>query len=337
MTYPRSIVCDIDDTISFTTDRDWENATPNTALIDKLNSLYDNGWEINYYTARGTLSCATREAASAKYRDVIAQWFKKHNVKYHKLSFLKPLASYYIDDKAITPEGFLDLDIEIMHGGLSGAQIERRGDKVYKTHSNSLEVAQWYKEAGDIVKSVKVHSVVGNTLCIDFIESTDQPKIEQIEHIIFKFSKVPAFVPFSTYITRVNEHLNLHNADYSKDVRELMYLYTEFYNENKSFSHGDMSLDNMIVNNDVLYLIDPNHPTGLYSSYLLDISKVMHSAKRFNKMHVYDYFANAYAFNIREIKLLEATHWIRMIKYERPENINNIDNIIRNLLKEIQC
>lgn len=337
MTYPRSIVCDIDDTISFTTDRDWENATPNTALIDKLNSLYDNGWEINYYTARGTLSCSDRGEASDKYKPIIELWFKKNNVKYNKLSFEKPLASYYIDDKAITPEGFLDLDIEIMHGGLSGAQIERRGDKVYKTHSNSLEVAQWYKEAGSIVKSVKVHSVVGSTLCIDFIESTDQPKIDQIEFIIDKFANVPTYTPFSTYITRINEHLNLHNADYTKDVQNLMRLYEEFYDDNKSFSHGDMSLDNMINSNDVLYLIDPNHPKGLYSSYLLDVSKVMHSAKRFNKPHIYDYFANSYCHSIREIKLLELTHWIRMIKYERPANINNIDNIIRNLLKEIQC
>lgn len=336
MAYPRSIVCDIDDTISFTTDRDWENATPNMALIAKLNSLYDNGWEINYYTARGTLSCKTREDASSKYRFDIELWFKKNNVKYNKLSFDKPLASYYIDDKAITPEGFLDLDIEVMHGGLSGAQIERRGDKVYKTHSNSLEVAQWYKEASNIIKSVKVHSVVGNTLCIDFIESTDQPKIDQIEFIINRFSNVPTFIPFSTYKARVNDHLKLYNVDYTKCVQELMYLYEEFYNENKSFSHGDMSLDNMIVNNDVLYLIDPNHPKNLYSSYLLDVSKVMHSAKRFNKPHIYDYFANAYRHCIREIKLLEVTHWVRMIKYERPANINNIDNIIRELLKEIR-
>lgn len=337
MTYPRSIVCDIDDTVSFTTNRDWENATPNTALINKLNSLYDNGWEINYYTARGTLSCADRDEASDKYRAVIEAWFEKNNVKYNALSFLKPLASYYIDDKAITPEGFLDLDIEIMHGGLSGAQIERRGDKVYKTHPNALEVAQWYKEAGDIVKSVKVHSVVGETLCMDFIESTDQPKIDQIEFIIKKFADIPAFVPFSTYAARVNEHLKLHKADYTKDVQDLMRLYEEYYNENKSFSHGDMSLDNMINSNDVLYLIDPNHPKGLYSSYLLDVSKVMHSAKRFNKMHIYDYFVNAYSYDIKEIKLLELTHWVRMIKYEKPENINNIDNIIRDLLKEIQC
>lgn len=335
--YPRSIVCDIDDTVSFCTNRDWENAVPNTLLIAKLNSLYDNGWEVNYYTARGTLSCSSRDDASTKYRNGIELWFKKNNVKYHKLSFDKPLASYYIDDKAITPEGFLDLDIEIMHGGLSGAQIERRGTKVYKTHSNSLEVAQWYKEASNIIKSVKVHSMVGDTLCIDFIESTNEPRIDQIEFIINKFSTVPSFIPFSTYKARVYAHLELHNADYTKEVQQMMRLYEEFYNENKSFSHGDMSLDNMINSNDILYLIDPNHPKDLYSSYLLDVSKVMQSAKRFNRTHVYDYFANKYSSYIKEIKLLELTHWVRMIKYEKPENINNIDNMIRNLLKEIQC
>ena len=43
MSYPKSICVDIDDTISFTLNRDWENAKPNIPLIEKLNKLYDEG------------------------------------------------------------------------------------------------------------------------------------------------------------------------------------------------------------------------------------------------------------------------------------------------------
>ena len=49
--YNKRIVCDIDDTISFCTDRDWENAKPNLPVIQKLKQLYNDGWEIFLHTA----------------------------------------------------------------------------------------------------------------------------------------------------------------------------------------------------------------------------------------------------------------------------------------------
>lgn len=337
MSYNKRIVCDIDDTILFTTNRDWANATPNKPLIKKLNQLHADGWEIHFYTARGSLSCnGDRKLADETYRPGIEAYFKKHNVKYDLLSFEKPLASYYIDDKAITPEDFIELNIETLHGGLSGASIERRGSKVFKTHPNSLECAQWYKEAGDIVKSVKVHSVIGDTLCMDYIPSTDQPKIEQIAFLINKFKTVPTYENFATYIQRVRDHLSLRNKEYANDIMQLLIKNEQFFDDNKSFCHGDMSLDNMINSNDVLYLIDPNRPKGLYSSWLLDVSKVLHSSRRFNKPHIYDYFIKEYSAHKDQLKLLECTHWVRMIKYESPENVNRIDGIIETILKEIK-
>ena len=39
--YHKRIICDIDDTISITKNRDWENAEPIRNVIDKLNYLYD--------------------------------------------------------------------------------------------------------------------------------------------------------------------------------------------------------------------------------------------------------------------------------------------------------
>ena len=107
----KKIVCDFDDTISFATDRDWANAKPNLPLIEKLNGLYDNGWDISILTARGNLSCDSREEAIATYRNEMEDWLKRHNVKYTTLSFNKPYAEYYIDDKAIRPEEFIKENI----------------------------------------------------------------------------------------------------------------------------------------------------------------------------------------------------------------------------------
>lgn len=336
MNYHKTLVVDIDDTISSTTNRDWENAIPNTQLINKLNRLFNEGWEIHYYTARGNVSFNSRAEADNYYRPIIENWFKKHNVKYTALSFNKILAAYYIDDKAIRPDEFLELEIEELVGGLSGATIERRGNKVYKTHKNSLDTAVWFKEAENIIKTVKVHSLIGDTICLDYIEKTDEPMIEQIEYIIDKFSKVPSKNEFCTYIERIQEHLNIYNPEYKDLLIEKLKKYENKFNQHKSFCHGDMSLDNMINNNGILYLIDPNKPKDLYSSYLLDISKILHSARRFDKTHIYDYFINKYKDLKNELILLEITHWVRMRKYENNIlKINRIDDIINILIQEI--
>ena len=47
------IVFDIDDTISRHINGDYANAIPDLEVIDKINTLYDEGIEIYLYTARG--------------------------------------------------------------------------------------------------------------------------------------------------------------------------------------------------------------------------------------------------------------------------------------------
>ena len=42
----RTLVVDVDDTISTHINRDYENAIPHTKIISKLNKMYDSGWKI---------------------------------------------------------------------------------------------------------------------------------------------------------------------------------------------------------------------------------------------------------------------------------------------------
>lgn len=108
------IVVDFDDTLAlYDGSRAAENipsANPNKELIKKLNNLYDSGFEIHIYTARGHLSADSREHADEKYRDTIEDWLSYYHVKYNKLSFQKPYAVYYIDDKALRPDELHLLD-----------------------------------------------------------------------------------------------------------------------------------------------------------------------------------------------------------------------------------
>ena len=152
MNHNKRIVVDLDDTLSFTANRDWEHATPNVPLIERLNSLAEKGWLIDIVTARGQLSTSSPQLADAKYRKQIEKWLGIHSVRYNSLSFEKLLARYYIDDKGLTPEAFLGLDIgqiqntKKIDAGQSGAELTYDSDYVYKefdSFENAQEFPNW--------------------------------------------------------------------------------------------------------------------------------------------------------------------------------------------------
>ena len=109
-----TIVVDIDDTINFTINRDFENSIPNHDVIKKINELHDKGWRIVLFTARGQNSCGNDiELIEKKYLNVTKNWMDKNNVKYDEIRFGKPNADYYIDDKNLSLDQFINYDFEI--------------------------------------------------------------------------------------------------------------------------------------------------------------------------------------------------------------------------------
>lgn len=102
-----TIVIDIDDTICFTENRDFNNSKPNQEVITRINQLYDENWRIILFTARGGKSCNTLEEKEHKYRAITEKWLEEHNVKYNELMFGKPNADYYVDDKNISIREFI--------------------------------------------------------------------------------------------------------------------------------------------------------------------------------------------------------------------------------------
>ena len=106
-----TFVIDLDDTLCYTKDRDFENSKPNIEVINKVNKLYDSGWNIIIYTARGGKSCKTLEEKETKYRALTERWLNKNNVKYTKLLFGKMNADYYVDDKNLSIEEFINIEV----------------------------------------------------------------------------------------------------------------------------------------------------------------------------------------------------------------------------------
>lgn len=111
--YKKTIVIDIDDTISFANTFDdvntYSKAVPNINLIKTMQKLHKEGYTLILHTARGWISCnQDTEAAEKKYRKQIETWLAAHNVPYDALLFGKPFGIYYVDDKAMRPDEFVE-------------------------------------------------------------------------------------------------------------------------------------------------------------------------------------------------------------------------------------
>lgn len=100
----RKIYVDIDETICFYKgERDYNLAVPDKDRIEKINMMYDEGNEITYWTARGSVT-------KIDWYDVTKKQLKEWGCKYHNLSVgEKPHFDLYICDKVINSEDFFKI------------------------------------------------------------------------------------------------------------------------------------------------------------------------------------------------------------------------------------
>lgn len=92
------IYIDIDETIcTGGTSQDYSKASPLPTNIDIFNKLYESGYTIIYWTARGSRT-------GTDWSGVTADQLRRWNVKYHELKFNKPSYDLFIDDKNLNSE-----------------------------------------------------------------------------------------------------------------------------------------------------------------------------------------------------------------------------------------
>lgn len=262
MNHHKRIVLDFDDTLAFNKNRDWDNAEPNMELIEKTNKLYDEGWQIDIFTARGSISCETREEAKLKYEPGMIAWLQKHAVKYHSISFNKPLAAYYVDDKGISPDAFIYTDIRKLEGGLSGSDIYTDGEFVHKQDKNAHLVREWYAKAVGI-NTPKIDRIVGDTITMQYIEHNKNYFNDNIYMALgmiqtaltdMKSIPVPDDLEYMSYVKRIEEHAN----NSGRITMQMNANVIRSYAFKRSFSHGDFGITNMLfTSTKSLYLIDP--------------------------------------------------------------------------------
>jgi len=94
------IFVDVDETICYNEDsdkskaRDYNKSAPIKENIQAINSLYEQGHEITYWTARGTVT-------GIDWYDLTKKQLISWGAKHHDLILGKPAYDLYIDDKSI--------------------------------------------------------------------------------------------------------------------------------------------------------------------------------------------------------------------------------------------
>lgn len=87
-----NVFVDIDGTICETNGLEYDRAVPLHDRIEKINSLYDAGNRVTYWTARGSMSGIDHGRLT---RRQLQEW----GCKYHDLQFGKPVFDIYICDR----------------------------------------------------------------------------------------------------------------------------------------------------------------------------------------------------------------------------------------------
>ena len=355
----RTLVFDIDDTICTHTNRDYANARPHWDVIGKINQLSKQGYYIKLYTARGQNSCnGNLELILERNESILIEWLDKYCVKYDELIFGKPLGNWYIDDKAMTVESFVDAPFEELIGN-SGASIYHEHDKVIKKGEKVKKEYEWYNIVNnmnfDSFKIPRIYSFTVDTLIMDFIDGPMLTNVVQNNHLkdlvimcmTFKHIKNGYSFSVEKYVNYLYECLP--NKPYVRLISEELMKYKALLQDSASFCHGDLTLNNIIRKKIGYYLIDPG-PKDDYSSYLLDLAKIRYSLSGYDNMFgftlidrdylpqriYYDRLLNAYGL-LEIVKLLEITRWIRIIPFVtklHPEKVQSVLEKIIELWRE---
>ena len=112
----KRLIFDLDGTICFATNGDYDNASPNQQVIDVLRSYKENGFEIIISTSRNIRTYEVNVGKiNANTLPIIIKWLDNNNVPYDEIYVGKPwcgFEGFYIDDKAIRPSELVSMSYD---------------------------------------------------------------------------------------------------------------------------------------------------------------------------------------------------------------------------------
>ena len=108
----KRLIMDLDNTISFATAGKYEEAEPNSDVIERMQEYSTKGFDIVISTARNMRTYSGNIGKIQVHTvPVIVEWLERHKVPYDELLIGKPWCGsdgFYVDDKAIRPDEFVN-------------------------------------------------------------------------------------------------------------------------------------------------------------------------------------------------------------------------------------
>ena len=110
----KRIIIDLDGTITAAETSDYENVTPNAAVVARLREYRELGFEIVIHSARNMRTHAGNVGKiNVHTLPLILKWLDRHDVPYDEVHVGKPwcgFEGFYVDDKTVRPSEFAALD-----------------------------------------------------------------------------------------------------------------------------------------------------------------------------------------------------------------------------------
>lgn len=112
----KKLIVDIDNTICETTDGKYSESIVKLDVVNKLREYSSHGFEIILFTSRNMRTYSNNIGKINLFTiPIIVNWLRQHNIPCDELYVGKPwcgMDGFYIDDKAIRPDEFINLSYE---------------------------------------------------------------------------------------------------------------------------------------------------------------------------------------------------------------------------------
>jgi hypothetical protein len=201
-------------------------------------------------------------------------------------------------------------ELELIRSGNELGYSMSRVNTVPLTSINAADLIKISKDIGLKPKELQVAFNGKYNVNIDMADGFDAPA---------KFRTFEYYIKYLKDIVLKNPDL-FHMLDWYKYEKQLT-AYTNYANQEISFCHGDLTIDNILWDGSEYTLIDPNFKNDAWSSYLLDLSKLFQET-RFDEPELFNSLVTQIelqfgmtGWHLSLLFLLEISHYIRMIPY----------------------
>lgn len=243
--------------------------------------------------------------------------------------------------------------------GASGASFTRTGQRLTKTCDNAVEQATWLRMAAVLpleerLRCVEVYAVTANDYTMEHVTghlATVEPSTNTTRTLYAQVGRWRQIPPITNatwdgYLDRLRSHCAAAKS------RVLWGAYALLEGERApaaSFNHGDLTYENVVIQSDTCWLIDPNYSPGLFQSYVLDYGKMLQSTHTaYHAIFNRNVGTNLAHHDATLCGLLRAegqyraslvaclSHVIRLAKYNLGA-IDKVEALTEPLLEELTC